>query len=272
MGFVERDVGNVFLRRGEIDDGLCGWVVTPGDGGVEIADEVGGKFGGEGFAIEFGGEAGGEVLEHDQADEEGIARRPRGGLVAEKAELEREVGALDIDGGVDAGGVLFEEMKLIGWESGDRAVGGDSELEGALEAVVDEEAGAEDLGESAGGVAAESVHLPEAILRGDEALGEDEVVERGGAEVRDAVRVALDGDGGRKAGNGEGAVELGERVAHGLTEPVTGDEGTDDDDENGECGEDNDDAAEDAAACGFERGLFGSEGLVGDYVGVGEMG
>ena len=41
-----------------------------------------------------------------------------------------------------------------------------------------DEGGAEDLGELAGGVAAEGVHLEEAVLSGDEALGEDEVVER----------------------------------------------------------------------------------------------
>jgi hypothetical protein len=92
-------------------------------------------------------------------------------LIAEEAELEREVGALEVDGGVDAGGVAFEEVELIGGEGGDGAVGGGAEEEGALEAVVGEETGAEDFGEGAGGVAAEGVHLPEAVLRGDEALG-----------------------------------------------------------------------------------------------------
>jgi hypothetical protein len=272
LGFVERDVGNVFLRGSEIDAGLGRRMVAPGDGGVEIADEVRRKFCGEGFAVEFGGETGGEVLEHDEADEERVARRPGGGLVAEEAELEREVGALKVDGGVDAGGVLLEKMKLVGRQGSEGAVGGDAKLEGALEAIVDQEAGAKDLGESAGGVTTESVHLPETILRSDEALGEDEVVERRGAKVGDAARVALDSDGGREAGDGEGAVELGEGIAHSLAEPVTGHDRADNDDENDERGEDNDDAAEDAAACGFERGLFGSEGLVGDYVGVGETG
>jgi len=211
-------------------------MVAPGDGGVEIADEVCREFGGESFAVQFGGEAGGEVLEHNEADEEGVARRPGGGLVAEEAELEREVSALEVDGGVDSGGVSFEKMKLIGREGGDSAIGGDAELEGALEMVVDEEARAKDFGESAGGVAAESVQLPEAVLRGDEALGEDKVVERGGADMGDAVSVALDGDGCGEAGDGEGAVELRERVAHGLTEPVARDERADNNDEDDERG------------------------------------
>jgi hypothetical protein len=260
------------LRGGEIDDGLGGWVIAPGDGGVEIADEVWGKFGSEGFAVELGREAGGEVLKHDEADEEGVTRCPRGGLVAEEAELEWEMSALEVDGGVNAVGVLFEEMELVRRKGGEGAVGSDAELEGTLEAVVGEEAGAKNLGESAGCVAAEGVHLPEAILRGDEALGEDEVVERSGTEVRDAVSIALDGDGGREAGDGEGAVKLREGISHGLAEPVTGDEGADDNDEDDERGEGDDDATEDAAAGGLQRGLFGGEGLVGDYVGVGEMG
>ncbi len=248
------------------------WVVAPGDDGVEVADEVLGQAGGEGFAVELGGEAGGEVLEHDEADEECIARSPWGGLVAEEAELEREVGALEGHGGVDAGGVVLEEVKLIGREGGDGAVGGGAELEGALEAVVGEERGAEDLGEGAGGVAAEGVHLPEAVLRGDEALGEEKVVERGGADVGDAVVVALDGDGGGEAGDGDGAVELWKGVVHGLVDPVPGGDegdGADDDDEGGE---DDDDAEEDAAALGVQRGLLGGEGRVGNYVGVGEIG
>jgi hypothetical protein len=171
LGFVEGDVGDVFLRGGKIDAGLGGRVVAPSDYGVEVVDEVLGEARAESFAAELGGEAGGEVLKHDEADEEAVARGPEGGLIAEETELEREVGALEVDGGVDAGGVALEEMELIGGESGDGAVGGGSDEEGALEAVVSEEAGAEDFGEGAGGVAAEGVHLPEAVLCGDEALG-----------------------------------------------------------------------------------------------------
>jgi hypothetical protein len=176
LGFVEGDVGDVFLRGGEVYGGLGGWVIAPGDYGVEVGDEVL-ETGGKGFAAEFRGEAGGEVLKHDEGDEEAVARGPGGGLVAEEAELEGEMGALEVDGGIDAGGVALEEVELVGGESGDGAVGGGSEEEGALEAVVGEEAGAEDLGEGTGGVAAEGVHLPEAVLCGDEALGEEEVVE-----------------------------------------------------------------------------------------------
>jgi len=138
LGFVEGDVWDVFLRGGEVDGGLSGRVVAPGDYGVEVVDEVLGETRGEGFAAEFGGEAGGEVLKHDEADEEAVARGPGGGLIAEEAELEGEVGALEVDGGVDAGSVTLEEMELIGGEGGDGAVGGGPDEEGALEAVVSE--------------------------------------------------------------------------------------------------------------------------------------
>ncbi len=90
LGLVERDVGKL-LRGGEVDGGLSGRVVAPGADGVEIVDKGCGKTRGESFADELGGKAVGEVLEHDEADEEGVARCPWGGGVAEEAELEREV-------------------------------------------------------------------------------------------------------------------------------------------------------------------------------------
>jgi hypothetical protein len=51
---------------------------------------------------------------------------------------------------------------------------------------------AENLCELSCGVAAEEIHLKETVAGGDEALREDEVVERCGADVRDAVGIALD--------------------------------------------------------------------------------
>ena len=51
-------------------------------------------------------------------------------------------------------------------------------IEGALGAIMLDETGAEDFGEFTGGVAAESVHLPEPVLRGDES-GEKSEQKRG---------------------------------------------------------------------------------------------
>ena len=142
---------------------------------------------------------------------------------------------------VDAAGVELEPAHLLGWEDGEGAVGGGPDLEDALEAVVGDHAGAEDLGQVAGDVAAQGVHLPEAVLSGDVALGDDEVVERGGADVGDTLSVSLNGDGCGETSDGEGAVELGEGVAHGLAGPVAGGEEGDDSedekkwDEDGDC-------------------------------------
>ena len=121
-------------------------------------------------------------------------------------------------------------------------------------------------------MAAEGVHLPEAVLCGDEALGEEEVVERGGADVGDAVGVALDGDGSGETGDGDSTVELGKGLAHGLAEPVARGDEADDGEEDDERGEDNGDAAEDAAAFSLESHLLWSERLVGNDVRVGEVG
>jgi hypothetical protein len=194
LGFVGGDVGDVWLGLREIDDWLGGRVVAPGAYGIQIGDELGGEMRGEGFAAELYREGVGEVLEHSEADKDGVARDPGLGFVAEEAELKREMRALEIDGGVDAAGVDLKVVKFARSESGDGAIGGGANLKNALGAVVGQERSAQDLGELAGGVAAENVHLEEAVAGGDEALGEDEIVERVGVDVRHTVRVALDGD------------------------------------------------------------------------------
>lgn len=234
MRFVEGDVGDVELGGGEVDLGLGGWVVAPGAYGVEVSEEGRGEPGGEGFAVELLGEAVGEVLKHDEADEEGVAGDPGGWGEVEETELEGEMVALDGDGGVDAAGVEVEIVKLVWGEDGDGPVGGGTELEDALGTVVEDEAGAEEFSKLAGGVAAEGFHLPETILRGDVALGEDEVVEGGGADVWDSLGVALDGDGRGEAGDGSGAVKLGQGLAHGVAGPEAGGEEEDGEEQDGE--------------------------------------
>ena len=71
--------------------------------------------------------------------------------------------------------------------------------------------GTDNLGQLAGGQAAESVHLPEAILRGDVALEEKRVLPASGGDVRDAERVANDG-GSLGHWRGEGSRNLGQRA------------------------------------------------------------
>jgi len=80
------------------------------------------------------------------------------------------------DGVIDPLGVALEPVQLVGRERGNGAVGSGANLEDALGAVMGNEAGAEDFGQFSGGVATENIHLPQAVLRGDIALREDEIV------------------------------------------------------------------------------------------------
>jgi hypothetical protein len=186
-------------------------MIAPGSYGIEIAEKLCRQMGGDGLAAELGGEAIGQVLVHDEANEEGVARSPLGGVVAEGLKLEREMVTLQGDGGVDSAGVDLEIVKLIFGDGRYGAVGGGAQLERSLDAVVLEKRRPEDLGELASGVAAEHVHLKEAVLGGDEALCKDEVVERGSANVGHSVGIALNRDRGRDAGYAERAVDLRER-------------------------------------------------------------
>ena len=150
--------------------------------------------GGEGLARKLRREAGGEVLKHGELDQDGVARRPGGGLVGEQAELDGEAVALGGDGGVHSARVDLQPVALIGGQDSDGAVGGGAQLEGALQAVVLQHGAAKDGGELAGGVAAQQIHLPQAVLGGDEALGKDKVVHGGGADVGHAAGVAFHRD------------------------------------------------------------------------------
>ena len=118
------------------------------------------------------------------------------------------------------------------------------------------EAGAEHFSEFPGGVSTEDIHLPEAVLRGDKALGEDEVVKRGGVNMRDAVRVPLNGYGGGEPGDGESAVDLGKGIAQGLMGPVASPDHGCDDQDKGKRDEDDDGAEEDTAAASGEATIF----------------
>jgi hypothetical protein len=68
-------------------------------------------------------------------------------------------------------------------------------------------------------VAAQHVHLPQAVVRGDVTLSEDEVVDAGGGDGRHAVCIALDVDGVGKALDVQSAVYLWQGSLQGVTQP-----------------------------------------------------
>jgi hypothetical protein len=111
---------------------------------------------------------------------------------------------------IDAAGVIVEATAAVGGLVVVNALGGEANLEDALRFVVLDERGAHDFSERAVGVASRCVHLPQAILRGDVTLGDEEVVLRGGVNVRHAVCVAANGDRRGQAGEMHVTVELGQ--------------------------------------------------------------
>ena len=137
---------------------MTGWVggwSRQEPGGVEVGDELGGSLAVRASRLSFCGKLVVRSWKRTRPTSDGVAGCPGGGLVAEEAELEREVRALGFHGGVDAAGVELEPAHLVGREGGVGAVGGGADLEGALEAVVGDHALAEDLGHVAGDEAAE---------------------------------------------------------------------------------------------------------------------
>jgi hypothetical protein len=88
LRLVEGNVVELRLGRGDVGHGLARVVVAPGSGGVEVGDQLRREMGGEGLARELLREAGGEVLKEGELDQDGVARRPRGGLVGEQTELD----------------------------------------------------------------------------------------------------------------------------------------------------------------------------------------
>ena len=277
LGGVEGDLQDGGGGGGEVGSVLGRGLVAPGAYRVEVGEKVGGEVGGEGLAIELGGEVGGEVLGHDEGDEEGVAGLPEGGSVVQDVELDGQgVGAVGAvvggDVGVDAAGIGLELVKLVGGKGGGGSVGGGAELEDALLAVVLDEGGTKDLGEGSGAVAAESVHLEEAVGGGDVALGEEQVIEVGGVDGGDVLRVAGDGDGSGEAGDRDAAVEealVGEEVgAHVVAQDDGGDrEGEGEKDEEGAEGGEN---AEERAELGV--GVLGGWVLRGVLHGGQEWG
>jgi hypothetical protein len=88
--------------------------------------------------------------------------------------------------------VVVEASAAVGGLMVVDPVGGEANLEHALRFVVLNKRGTHDFGQFSVGAAPRAVHLPQAVLRGDVALGDNEIVQRGGVDVGHAVGVAAD--------------------------------------------------------------------------------
>src|SRR6185295_17334105 len=105
-------------------------------------------------------------------------------------------------------GVGLEEAPLRRGESGDDARGAPAKTMDAVLAVHIEDGRPEQLGELAGTLATEQVHLEEAFLGMDEAERARGIGPGGGADRGHAQGVALDLDRRREAGDRAPAIEL----------------------------------------------------------------
>ena len=120
--------------------------------------------------------------------------------------------------GRSAGG--FHQRAAFGIERGGIALGGLTHAVGAEKPIARKRDAvgtfADYFRDFAFADAAQDVHLPEAILRGDVALRHHHVLDRTGGDVRHAPGIAIHADLRHEAGERRGPIELRERA---MTNP-----------------------------------------------------
>lgn len=131
---------------------------------------------------------------------------------------------LDRNGGVDSAGIDLEIVKLFFWDGGYGAVCSGAKLKIALNAIVLNKRRPQNFGKLAGGMASKKVHLEESILRGDEALGEDEIIEGCCPDMGHTVHIPLNGDRGGESLHGESTIDLWKRCLENVLHVAAGGE------------------------------------------------
>ncbi len=211
------------VDRAALDDRLVPVVRV---GRVQLVDLLGGQPRGGQGAVDLVLHVAAQVPGHGLEPGDGVDRVPGLGLVVV---LEREGRVLDgqrlalvvLQVGVDPVGVRLQVFL-----GGRRQLGVVLLLRdlppahGAQEGVGLHLLGAEHLREPSGRHVAADVHLPEAVLRLDEALGAEEVLGAVGVDLGNAVAVAHDLHLARQPLELEGALRLGEGGANGTDAPV----------------------------------------------------
>jgi hypothetical protein len=134
-------------------------------------------------------------------------RRAAGQHIFERVRMQRSQAV------VDAGRIALDEGAFVRREALQRQFGAGAEAVQAVRAVERQGARPEQLGQLAGGAAAQQVHLEEALLAMHEAGGISQVEPAGAADGRHAVRIALDRHRRRQQGRAARAVELGQAGA-----------------------------------------------------------
>ena len=109
---------------------------------------------------------------------------------------------------VHAAGVRFHHLARFGVEERGISFSSPSKAVGSKLSVDEKRSGSQDFRKLPAGGAAQQIHLPEAILRHDVALGLREIFHRGGADVGHAPEVTVDGDLVLQTGQGSAPVDL----------------------------------------------------------------
>ena len=147
-------------------------MITPRADRVKIALQFGiVQFGRDALPRELHVEVGIQRLHHHQADGNRIHAAPGLGAIDEQLELRRQRIPMRGDEEVDAAGVVVQAGAVGRGQAGVDAPSRIAKLEYALHLIVPDERGSEDLRQFAVGVAAQNVHLPQAVLGGHIALG-----------------------------------------------------------------------------------------------------
>ena len=173
--------GAVGMRLGQVDDFAGGRMIAPGADGVEVRLELAGCCSlaaicsRASLASQWVSSMSTIIMPMlmESAPVQGC------GLYMKHAKLGRQRVLVLRDVEVHAARIGFKAGAIVRGQVGIDAVGSDCEAEDALRLIVLEQRSAEDLGQFAIGVAAVKIHLPEAILRRDVALGDEHVFLRG---------------------------------------------------------------------------------------------
>ena len=132
-----------------------------------------------------------ELREHAQQHQHRVLGLPPARLRPQQEVLEGWAGERP-EAGVDPLGVGDEQVTQVGRAGGQHAAGAVAQEMAADLAVGAQRRRPHQLGQLAGGAAAQQVHLEEAVLRVDEAGGEGDVAAAGAADRRHSGGVALD--------------------------------------------------------------------------------
>ena len=132
---------------------------------------------------------GGEVAKHVERNDQAIDHAPGARLVLEQREFEWQASQVAVDEGIDAARVGRESGAVRRRQGGIGALGQAADSQAAGFAVGFERRGADHFRQVAGRIAAQAVHLPEAILGSHVSLHEKRVFQAAGANMRLPQRV-----------------------------------------------------------------------------------